>query len=55
MCQVVIVTPPPVRLTEDSGEWGFNEASVAISRLFPEAFARVCSRHGFYNVAPPVA
>lgn len=51
---VVIVTPPPVRLTEDNEEWGFTEDSVKISERFPEAFRRVCRRYGFLNAEIPV-
>ena len=51
--KVVIVTPPPVRLTEDCEDWGFNEESVEISKKFPDAFRRVCRRYGFLNANPP--
>ena len=51
--RVVLVTPPPVRLTEDCEDWGFTEESVIISKLFPEAFRRVCRRYGFLNAVPP--
>ena len=52
--KVVLVTPPPVRLTDDCEDWGFTEESVIISQLFPEAFRRVCRRYGFLNANPPV-
>ena len=51
--RIVLVTPPPVRLTEDNEDWGFTEDSVTISYLFPEAFRRVCRRYGFLNTNPP--
>ena len=51
--RVVLVTPPPVRLTDDCEDWGFTEESVTISKLFPEAFRRVCRRYGFLNAVPP--
>ncbi len=52
--KVVLVTPPPVRLTEDCEDWGFTDESVEISKMFPEAFRRVCRRYGFVNANPPV-
>ena len=52
--KVVLVTPPPVRLTDDCEDWGFTEESVEISKEFPEAFRRVCQRYGFANANPKV-
>lgn len=52
--RIVLVTPPPVRLTDDNEDWGFTEESVVISQMFPEAFRRVCRRYGFLNAAPPI-
>lgn len=51
--KVVLVTPPPVRLTDDCEDWGFTDESVEISKKFPDAFRRVCRRYGFVNANPP--
>ena len=51
--RVVIMTPPPLRLTEDNAEWGFNEMSVTISSYFPYAFGKICRMHDIPNVCYP--
>ena len=51
--RVVIMTPPPLRLTEDNAEWGFNEMSVTIASYFPYAFGKICRLHDIPNVCYP--
>jgi lysophospholipase L1-like esterase len=48
--QVIILTPPPIRVTDDNLKWGFTTKSEQISYEFPKAFKAVCKKYGFYNV-----
>jgi len=41
---VVCVVPPLIKLTPFARELGFDERSVEITRSFPEAFERACTR-----------
>ena len=47
---VVILTPPPIRITDDNREWGFTDKSENISYEFPKAFDVVCRKYGFHNI-----
>ena len=51
--KVLIVTPPPIRLTVDNQTWGFNQESVKIAAQFPKAFAAVCKEGRFLNACCP--
>ena len=50
---VLIVTPPPIRLTEDNQTWGFSEKSVEIAKHFPKAFRSICKKNNLLNVSCP--
>ena len=49
----VVIMTPPLRLTEDNAEWGFNEMSVTIASYFPYAFGKICRLHDIPNVCYP--
>ena len=49
---IVVVTPPPLVITEESREWGFDGTSVSISKEFPEQFAKMCASMGYVCAHP---
>ena len=50
--EVIILTPPPIRVTDDNLTWGFTEKAEEISYEFPKAFKAMCKKYGFHNVCP---
>eukprot|EP00940_MAST-03C_sp_MAST-3C-sp2_P001533 g1533.t1 len=49
---IVVVTPPPLCLTEESREWGFDGTSVSIAKEFPSQFRAMCKEMGYLNAQP---
>jgi len=51
---IVLIPPPPIRLTEVSKKLGFDDRSVAISKNFQKAFEQICKENDLLCVKNPI-